>query len=119
MKVLVCGGRDFNDVDWLESELDYLDSRLPERITLVIEGGAKGADSIAGRWADFHKINHLRVPAKWDKYGKSAGYKRNAEMLTFEPDYVLAFPGGKGTKMMCELARKEGVFVKELADVAK
>jgi len=117
MKVLVCGGRDFNELGWVYDELDKL--HADREVSLVINGSARGADSLAQEWAQERQVPYLSVPAKWDKYGKSAGYKRNAEMLTFEPDYVLAFPGGKGTKMMCELARKEGVFVKELADVAK
>jgi len=109
MKVLVCGGRDFKDEDFLWSELDLISSE--ELIEMVIQGEALGADSIAKAWAAYHKIPCLSVPADWDKHGKRAGYLRNALMLTFNPDRVLAMPGGKGTEMMCALAESKSIPV--------
>ncbi len=89
---------------------DALDELSPD---CVISGAAKGADTFAKDWAIIHQVNLILVPAKWDKFGKSAGFRRNAEMLTFLPDRVLAFPGGKGTDMMVSLAEKEGIFIQD------
>lgn len=76
---------------------------------------ARGADSLAVQWARGYKITVEAYPARWSVYGKKAGYIRNKEMLDEgKPDLVVAFPGGKGTSMMIELARKAGVRVIEI-----
>jgi predicted Rossmann-fold nucleotide-binding protein len=36
---------------------------------------------------------------------------RNARMLTYKPDLVIAFPGGRGTEDMISQARTAGVTV--------
>lgn len=112
MKVLVCGGRDFNDPEWLSLVLNELHRTF--EITMIIHGGARGADTLGGYWAEQNKVPYLTVPADWALHGRAAGYVRNAKMLEYEPDRVVAFPGGSGTKMMCDLARKEGVYVQEV-----
>lgn len=106
MKVLVCGGRDYSDYEKLRIELDKI-----RDISEIIHGGARGADTLAGKYAEENSIPCKRFNALWDLYGKSAGYRRNVEMLNDNPDVVLAFPGSKGTAMMIELAKKAGVEV--------
>lgn len=104
MKILVCGGRDFRDDVYVDEVLHhYLDI-----VTMIIHGGARGADTLAGYWAGDHDIPCLRVPAKWQK-GKAAGYIRNKQMLTYGPDLVIAFPGGRGTANMVQLAKESGL----------
>lgn len=111
-KVLVCGGRDFLNRKGLFGVLNQIHYSSP--INLIIHGGALGADQMAGSWARKNKIAVKIFPAQWQKYGKSAGYQRNAQMLKEGlPDFVVAFPGGKGTKMMVELAYKAGLIVYE------
>lgn len=111
MKVLVCGGRDYAN----ESEVDYQLGELNcngRKITKVIAGAARGADTLAVRWARDEGIPVQEFPANWNRHGKAAGYIRNAEMLAQgKPDVVLAFPGGKGTAMMIKLAEGAGVPV--------
>lgn len=102
MKVLVTGGRTFNDRDWLWAGLDLLNSMHP--ITEIIEGGAPGADVRAGEWAYHREVRCTVVPAQWEKHGRGAGFIRNGEMAALKPDYVLACPGGKGTAHMVEVA---------------
>ena len=112
MKVLVSGGRDFDDLSMLMDRLDRLHAMHP--ITKLIHGGARGVDTMAGQWADVYGIPVEVYPADWKKYGKSAGYRRNAQMLREgEPDEVVVFPGGKGTQMMAKLAREKGYYVIE------
>lgn len=110
MRVLVCGGRNYTDYEKLAAVLDELD--LNERFTTLIEGGAKGADSLAKNWAVIRDIIVEEYKANWDTYGKSAGWIRNTEMLVKgKPDLVIAFPGGKGTHNMIRQATQAGIKV--------
>ena len=114
MRILVCGGRDYADQDTVFATLDNVVEIFGE-ITGVIHGAAKGADSLAGKWANDRNIAELKYPADWAKYGKRAGYLRNQEMLDKgKPDFVVAFPGGRGTAMMVDIATKAGVSVWEV-----
>lgn len=62
-------------------------------------GDAKGADTWAKRWAEEKGVKVKVYKAEWGKLGKGAGPERNKRMLEeFLPDYVIAFPGGKGTE---------------------
>lgn len=109
MKLLVCGGRDYADKEYLFDFLDRLQKR--KSFTTLVHGAARGADRLAGMWAKSRGLEVVEVPAAWDMYGKSAGYIRNSEMIKHEPDTVVAFPGGKGTDNMIRLALKNGVTV--------
>lgn len=109
MRVLVCGGRNYNDY---ETARRVLDSLHP---SVIIEGGARGADRCGARYAKENGIPLHTFPALWDLYGKRAGFERNARMLREgAPDLVLAFPGGRGTANMIQLAREAGVQVIEI-----
>lgn len=126
MKILVCGGRKFgankeeyyhilnvlNDLAKKYSkEYKPEENWLPIDIT-IISGMAKGADSVAANWAIANWAQLEEYPADWDKYGMSAGYKRNMQMLVEgKPDLVVAFPGGKGTANMIKLAEKANIEV--------
>ena len=110
MKVLVCGGRDFNDQGFIFAELDELHSMTP--FDCVVQGGALGADKIGGDWAQERQIPCVEVKADWKKYGKMAGRIRNADMLRiYKPNLVVAFPGGRGTWDMMDRAGMAGVRI--------
>lgn len=112
MKVLVCGGRDFNDRELLFKTLDRLHRANP--ITLVIHGGARGADALGDQWADAEFVECKAFQADWDTHGKAAGPIRNSQMLQEKPDLVVACPGGPGTADMVRKARAAGVAVLEV-----
>jgi hypothetical protein len=84
---------------------------LTTPVTLLIEGGASGADRLAGQWAAEHDVPTLRMNADWKKYGRGAGHIRNQQMLDEKPELLVAFPGGKGTADMVRRARKAGLPV--------
>lgn len=113
MRILVCGGRDFSDYNLVSQTLNphgCIDLK-------IIHGAAKGADSLAQRWAKDNGYEDEAYPANWNKYGKRAGYIRNVQMLNEgRPDLVIAFPGGKGTQMMINLAEAAGVPVVKVND---
>ena len=111
MRVLVCGGRDYDDRHSLFTILDNYHTE--NEIKCLIHGDARGADRLAAKWAEDRNIESIAAfPADWEKYGKSAGPVRNQEMLDYgRPDLVIAFPGGKGTADMTYRAEKAGITV--------
>jgi hypothetical protein len=79
-------------------------------IECIIEGGAKGADRLAQKWATLNNVTLHTCKADWNKHGKAAGIIRNQEMLEeYAPTLTLAFPGGNGTKDMVTRSRKAGI----------
>jgi len=104
MILLIAGSRTFNDYELLKSKVE--DSVELEEVTLVISGGANGADLLAEKFALEHDLEFRCYPADWDKYGKRAGFIRNSEMVSLS-DIVLLFWDGKskGTESTLQLAR--------------
>ena len=116
-RVLVCGSRDFNDYNLLATKLDEVRDRLGDVSMRVISGAARGADSLAAKWAQQRGVPCDEYPADWDRHGKSAGYRRNEQMLTEgDPHLVVAFPQGesRGTRQMMDIASKARVAVEEV-----
>lgn len=119
MIVIICGGRDYHlatiDRTWLDMMRTICD------ITLVITGGASGADSDADVWARKAGIDRVIFPANWTGRPKyEAGPLRNNAMLEFlqwkcysthQEGAVLAFPGGSGTAHMMKSAREAKITV--------
>ena len=114
-RVLVCGGRDFNDGDFIWNTLTELDGREgPFRV--IIHGAATGADNEGMIWAQGCGRLHAPFVPDWATHGKAAGPIRNQRMIDEgKPDLVIAFPGGKGTADMVRRARAAGVEVREIA----
>lgn len=110
-RVLVCGGRNYQNMREVTRVLDG----LAPQPTLIIHGGAFGADSCASEWASKRGLPELRFAADWDRYGRAAGPIRNQKMLDEgKPDLVVAFPGGTGTADMVRRAEAAGVRVIEV-----
>jgi hypothetical protein len=108
--VIVCGGRLYSDKEHLYRSLDSFHKR--KSITLLVQGGAKGADKLALQWAISRNIPYRTYYAEWDKFGTNAGPIRNQKMLKeSNPNYVIGFPGGVGTKHMLTLASNANVPV--------
>ena len=103
MKMIIAGGRDFMDLELLYRSCSEIlkDKTVQE----IVSGCAKGADRAGESYAKFNKIAIKKFPAEWDKYGKSAGYRRNKDMAEYA-DVLIAFWNGesKGTKHMIDLA---------------
>lgn len=113
MKVLVCGGRDFNDEKTVFDYLDNIHRRTP--IANVISGAARGADLLGEKWATSKGVSIQRFPANWDKLGKKAGFLRNQQMIDEgHPDLVIAFPGGRGTQDMVDRAKRHKIPVQQV-----
>lgn len=109
MRVIVCGGRNYDD--WRKLS-QVLTAHMP--ITVMIQGDAPGADRLAHKWADANNVPTISFPANW-KQGRKGGPLRNQFMLTeSKPELVIAFPGGAGTANMVSLAKSAGVLVVEI-----
>jgi hypothetical protein len=103
-RVLVCGGRDFSDRAWLYRVLDGVHNSDP--FLCVIQGGARGADSLAALWAKDRCVPLITFFANWNAHGKAAGALRNQQMLDVgKPTLVIGFPGGRGTADMMRRAK--------------
>lgn len=106
--VLVCGGRDYADADYVNGLLDNIHRR--KRIDVLIHGGAPGADTMAHEWAVSRAVARMVFPADWKAHGRAAGPIRNQQMIDEGmPDLVVAFPGGRGTRDMARRAKKAGI----------
>ena len=116
MKVLVCGGRDYTDSEKVYMILANIHANGP--ITRIIQGGAAGVDLLACEWAEGEPDVTLHTyMADWQQFGVAAGPIRNAQMLNEgKPDFVLAFPGGRGTADMVAKAMAAGVEVREVEE---
>lgn len=104
-RVCVTGGRKFKDVDRLCGVLDAV-----KRISVIIHGNAKGADSIAGMYAEMNGIPVITFNADWNGEGLAAGPIRNQRMLTEgKPDLLVAMDGGTGTADCISRAKTLGI----------
>ena len=116
MIVAVTGGREFADWRIIDSTLDALHSKTA--ISVLVQGGANGADDIARTWAITNtvQIAEFRVTGtQWTRLGKSAGPTRNRLMLEVtRPNLLVAFPGGSGTANCVKTARELGIEVFEV-----
>ena len=116
--VLVTGSRQFNDGQAINTVLNLLGPGM------IIEGGARGADSLAASWAIENEVHHACFPADWDSQGQAAGRIRNRNMLAYlltQPDpLVVAFKenfrhdmkkGGTEHMVKCALIEKVETWV--------
>lgn len=113
--VLICGSRDYSYRRAIRSML-----RRAKRVgyDTVIEGEARGADSIAAEEARSLGLEVHPYPAFWNDFGKSAGFRRNQQMLDEgKPGLVIYFSNdlanSKGTADMVRRAHKAGVPVQD------
>jgi len=102
MKVAVIGSRGFNNYELIKETLSSLD------ITLVVSGGAMGADTLGERYARENGIPTKIFKPDWTK-GRGAGFLRNTDIIN-EADTVVAFWDGKskGTLDSIKKAEKQG-----------
>lgn len=111
MNIAIIGGRDFDNYELLKQTLlsaPELDFNTNGTVYSVVSGGAKGADSLAERFAEEYGLNIIVFPADWKRYGRGAGIIRNKEIIS-KSDIVFAFWDGKskGTKSSIDLAKKQ------------
>ena len=106
-KVVIAGGRDFNDFPRLCDVMDkLLERQIKVNKIIIISGGARGADTLGERYARLRNFGVIKMKADWSKDGKRAGFIRNKEMLNIA-DGVVCFWDGKsrGTEHMVNITK--------------
>lgn len=119
LRVLFTGDR-----NWEKSEVVVLAVALLPSGSVVIEGGARGLDSLARVVAEGLGYEVVEFPADWQKHGKRAGPIRNQQMLDEgKPDLVIAFHHelgqSRGTRDMVRRALRAGLPVAYLTGGAE
>jgi predicted Rossmann fold nucleotide-binding protein DprA/Smf involved in DNA uptake len=109
MKLIVAGGREFNDYELLKTEVMRFilenDGR-PGDISIV-SGKARGADTLGERFANEWGFPVIEMPADWNKNGKAAGPIRNEEMAKIASHCIVFWDGkSSGSGHMIRTAKK-------------
>ena len=113
-KVIIAGGRYFNDYALLCEKCDsILSQKRQSHSVVIVSGTARGADTLGERYAQERGYAVERFPADWEHAGKAAGFIRNAQMASVA-DALIAFWDGqsKGTANMIGIARKRNLLVR-------
>ena len=121
-KLLICGGRHFDDYSTLEAHVKKILSEHSLRYENIeiVSGHCEGADRLGERFAAEHGVPVKLFPADWKKYGRAAGPIRNKQMV----DYISEFPdsivlgfvseNSKGTKNTIKQAQTKGILTVEI-----
>lgn len=109
MRTIIAGSRSITDPGIIRAAIRK--SKLV--ITEIVCGCAAGVDRLGENYGNLNNIPVAQYPAEWDKYGKSAGYRRNVVMAE-NADALIAIWDGKssGTKHMIDIAKSKGLCVK-------
>ena len=111
-RVCICGCRDFTDYAFFKEKcLFLLKNKLPN--VVIVSGGARGVDALAEQFAKEFNLQNEIFKADWEKFGRSAGPRRNEEMVKVS-DGVIAFWDyhSKGTKTTIDFSKKYNVNCK-------
>lgn len=107
-RIVIAGCRDYTNYNQAKEYIDKCLSNIrKENEIIIMSGGAKGADALGEQYAKENGFKIERYNADWDKYGRSAGPKRN-ELMAKNCDCVICFWDGqsRGTKSMIDYAKK-------------
>ncbi len=116
MRTIIAGSRNITDINVVREAV----KKSKFSITEVVSGCAKGVDKLGEEIAKELGLPIKRFPAKWDEYGKRAGFIRNEEMAEYADALIAVWDGkSKGTKHIINLAAKNGLylFVLKLDDI--
>ena len=131
VNIAIVGSRDFEDYELLKFQLlKYINKRLDSIVISgepyrradldvnIVSGGARGADTLAEKFANEFGLKKMIFKPDWNMYGKSAGFIRNRKIVE-NCDVLFAFQVNKsrGTQHSIDLARelKKEVYVYEIA----
>ena len=108
MKTIIAGSRDEVTLDQVRRAF----KTCPWVVTEVVSGGARGADKFGEMVAAQYNIPVKQFIPDWDGMGKSAGYKRNTQMVEYAEALILIWNGvSRGSKHCLDLARKKGLKI--------
>lgn len=110
-RVIVCGSR--------KAPSEVVQWQIHERLcllppgTVIVHGDGTGVDACAAKLASELGLEVEAHPADWERYGKAAGPRRNAEMAAAGADLCIAFrrDAGRGTHDMVRRCETAGIPV--------
>ena len=109
-KVIVAGGRDFDNYEFLKEKLDETFESLGDldaHPIEIISGMANGADTLGIKYAKEHKLTRVLYPANWDKYPRMAGILRNLNICLLRQHILELFPSSATDNMLLNANRDE------------
>lgn len=110
MKTIIAGSRTITHYDTVENAI----KESGFEITQVVSGMARGVDKLGELWAHYNNIGCYLCPADWNRYGKSAGYRRNVDMANIaEALIVIIENNSKGSSHMLNIAKERGLKIFE------
>ena len=113
-KVIIAGSRGFSNYKLLHEQCNkFLRDKRKTHNIIIISGGARGADKLGEKYSQDEGFALEVFKANWDKYGKSAGFRRNEQMGEVA-DALIAFWDGKshGTKHMIDIMNNKNLEVR-------
>ena len=112
--VTVAGPRDYTNKEFVDEMLEEILSDILAKEVLpihIVEGGAYGVDALAKLYALQNELPYTEVKADWDKYGRSAGPRRNQKMAEMSDYCIVFYKGTRGSASMIAEALKQNVPV--------
>jgi len=113
-KVIIAGSRGFSNYKLLREKCnEYLREKRKISNIIIVSGHARGADKTGEKYAQDEGFDLEIYPANWNKFGKSAGFRRNEQMAEVA-DALIAFWDGKshGTKHMIDIMNEKKLLVR-------
>lgn len=111
MKVIIAGGRDFNNYELLKEKCNKI--LINKSDIEIVSGGADGADRLGESYAKDMGYPIKYFPADWKKYGNAAGPIRNKQMAEYADSLIVFWDWqSKGTKNMIKNAQDIGLQVR-------
>ncbi|MDK2600771.1 hypothetical protein QO179_25065 [Bacillus stercoris] len=127
MKVIIAGGRDFDDYEFMKSKLDHLFKNLNKDKLIIINGDgpglkdsktgkiiARGADQLGKKYAQERGLKIELFPPLWGEYGRAAGPIRNSQMAEVANALVAFNTGGRGTQDMINKAKAMSLNIRDI-----
>lgn len=109
MKVIIAGSRKGN---FTYKDISDAINKSKFKITEVLCGEAKGPDILGKEWAINNNIEYRSFKPNWNKYPKTAGMIRNADMLLHaDALIILIYNNSSGSEHMLTIAKRKGIPV--------
>jgi hypothetical protein len=112
-RIIIAGGRDFDDWELLRTKVSYYLLTLEPKDVEIVSGCCEGADQLGEEYSILYGYPLKEFEEDWKKYGKAAGPIRNKQMAEYAT-HLIAFWDWKsdGTRDMIKQAKEHGLLVR-------
>ncbi len=111
MKVLICGGQNISDKNFVFSYLENL--HIKRNIQQIVCSDILGANLLASQWAEEKKIDYSIYQPNAAKDGIAANIVKNKLIFETEKNFsmILSFPGDNNLIGMTSTIKKDNMPV--------